>query len=322
MRRVIWSVLTGLGVFFIVLALMLRFFVPGQSVKFPLNEYSKITLEGTGLSYFSAAQVQEFSGVTMAATNTTAGNVAAADAAGSSRIAVWRSFTAIEDLTHHAPFQYSTEQLAFDRKTGVLINCCGTFVGSDHPHVSGQGYVWPFGTQKRTYQVFDTTLLKPVPYAYAGTATVDGITTYVFVAHIPSQQIGTQTLPASLVGLPGAEVTLPEFYSATKTDWVDPVTGTPIKFDLKQRYTLQDSSGATRLVLFDGDLTSTPASVAASAASDNSNANQIRFVEIWGPLGAGILGLILLVAGLVLAARRPEGQYEEYEAGEPVGSAS
>ena len=40
MRRVLGVVLTGLGAFFLVVALLFRFYMPGQVIKFPLNEYS------------------------------------------------------------------------------------------------------------------------------------------------------------------------------------------------------------------------------------------------------------------------------------------
>jgi hypothetical protein len=314
MRRVVWSVLTGLGVFFIVLAAMLRFFVPGQAVKAPLNEYTKGTLQGTNVTYFSAAQVQELTGVTMRATTTVEGDVAAAKAAGASKIAVWRSFTAVEDITNNQPFQYSSSVLAFDRTNGQLVNCCGEFVDSNHhPHLTGQGFLWPFNAGKHGYQVFDTTLLKPVTFNFAGTATTDGIATYRYVVHIPSQQIGTQTLPGSLLGLSATEVTLPEFYSADKTYWVDPVTGAPLAVTQTQRFTLQDNTGATQLVLFDGTLASTPASIASSVATDKSDDTKIALVEVILPIVGLLVGIILLVVGLVLSRSRAEDEAAGHE---------
>ena len=96
--------------------------------------------------------------------------------------------------------------------------------------MSGWAHVWPLGTQKKTYQVFDTTLLKPVPTTYAGTAVVDGETTYKFVETVTPTQAGTQTLPGSLVGIKDQQsVTLPEYYSATTTEYVDPTTGAPVE---------------------------------------------------------------------------------------------
>jgi len=328
MRRVVWSVLTGLGVFFIVVALMLRFFTPGQALKFPLNEHTIVTLQGTG-TYFSEAQLQELADVNVRVTETVLGDVGAADAAGSSHTAVWRSFASWTDTNNHARFVYMSSRLPFDRKTGVLLHCCGataseTDISGRHGlNISGQSFVWPIGTQKKTYQVFDATLGAPTPYRYTGTQIVNGITTYKFVTHIPNTAVGTQTVPASLVGLPGIEVTLPEYYTATKVVWVDPVTGAPIRHDERGQLVLQDSSGTTRLVLFAGDLVTTPASVAANASSDRSNQLKIQLVETVLPISAAVLGLILLVAGLVLSRRRMDDEYEEsedFDDGESYGS--
>ena len=308
MRRVLWPVLTGLGVFFIVIALMFWFVVPGQVVKAPLNEYTVSTVQGTGLSYFSAAQLQELSGVTMRGTETVEGDVAAAKASGSD-VAVWKAFTALEDVTNHQPFQYSSQSLAFDRKTGVLVNCCGEFIDSNHhPHVSAQGYLWPFNAQKQNYQVFSTTLLKPVTFRYVGTATTDGVPTYRFSSQVSNQQIGTQTLPASLLGMSGGEVTLPEFFTGTTTYWVDPVTGAPLQALESQRITLQDSTGATRLVLLDGTLASTAASVRNGIATDKSYRTKIQLVKVILPIVAVIIGVIALAAGLVLSRSRTEDE--------------
>jgi len=65
-----------------------------------------------------------------------------------------------------------------------------------------------------------------MPYTYAGTSTIHGIGVYRFVEHVSHSRAGSQTLPGSLVGSPGqASVTLPEYYTATNTDYVDPRTG-------------------------------------------------------------------------------------------------
>ncbi len=86
MRRVVWSVLTGLGAFFIVLAIMSWLYVPGQAVKFPLNEYSVSTLVANNASWFSPKSVSELSNVTLQITSTVKGDVTAANSLGSSKI--------------------------------------------------------------------------------------------------------------------------------------------------------------------------------------------------------------------------------------------
>ena len=62
------------------------------------------------------------------------------------------------------------------------------------------GYVFPINTQPKTYQVFDTTLNKPVPFTYNGTGTVGGIKTYKFVEDVPPTQDRVQ--PAVLDASP------------------------------------------------------------------------------------------------------------------------
>ena len=49
MRRVAGLTLTALGAFLVTLGLLLRLWVPGQVIKFPLNEYSVTTLTGNTL---------------------------------------------------------------------------------------------------------------------------------------------------------------------------------------------------------------------------------------------------------------------------------
>jgi hypothetical protein len=326
MRRVVWSVLTGLGVFFIVLALLSRFFVPGQAVKFPLNEVSKTTLQATGASYFSPKFLTEESGVTLQTTNTTVGYVAAAKSKGlnSSRVAVWRLYAAVEDITNHTAVSIPAgpNVFAFDRKTGVLVQWSGNSVNGTHVNLTsadGQGPLFPLGTKKQSYKVYDTTLKMPVTFHYRGLTSTNGVATYVFVAKVSAHQVGTQTLPGSLVGMTASQVTLPEFYSANETYYVDPVTGVPLAVNQAVQQTLQDSTGTTRLVLLNADFQTTPASVAKAVSRDNGGATAISLLKVTVPIVGGLLGVVLLGAGLVLS-RRPE--YEEYQEDEETVGAS
>ena len=153
--------------------------------------------------------------------------------------------------------------------------------------VTAQGSLFPLGTKKQDYQVFDTTLLKPVTFHYHGTATTDGVSTYVFVASVPATQVGTESVPGSLVGLTASEVTLPEFYAAQETYYVDPVTGVPLAVTENVKQTLQDSTGATKLVLLDANLKTTPASVASGVSTDNSGRSEISLLKLILPIVAG-----------------------------------
>ena len=58
MRRAIGLTLAGLGAFLLVIAVLLRTYVPGQVLKYPLNEYLVTQLVGHGTDYFSPAKVK------------------------------------------------------------------------------------------------------------------------------------------------------------------------------------------------------------------------------------------------------------------------
>ncbi len=152
------------------------------------------------------------------------------------------------------PISYSTERLAFDRRSGLLVNCCGAEIGTKRVKMSGQGFVWPIGVQQRNYQIFDTTLLKPETAQFVGTSTVDGLNVYVFVENVNNQQFGSITLPGSLVGITDQPtVTLPEYLSSNVTYYVDPGTGSPVKLVESQNNSLSNpSTGATALILLQG----------------------------------------------------------------------
>jgi hypothetical protein len=306
MRRAVGLVVSGLGAFLLVSGLLLRFYVAGQVVRFPLNEYQITTLAGQHVTYFSPSLLKDVTGVTMRVTKTIEGDVAA----GTSSRAVWVQFSYSYDATNGVPYQSLTQRSAFDRRTGELISCCGAAVGSYTGRQAGLAFVWPHGTQRRSYQIFDTTLLKPMQVTYAGQATIDGLSTYRFVEHVPAGQFGTQKLPGSLVGLHGQPtVTLDEYYQAANTYWVDPVTGAVVDTSEDQKITLKDSSGAQRLVLFGGDLAMTPRSVLSSVRADRSKRAPIEAITVTFPRGLGLAGAALLAVGawLALWRRKPAG---------------
>jgi Porin PorA len=310
MRRIIGISLAGLGAFLMVAALALVSYVSGHVIKYPLNEYLKTQLRGTGITYFSAPLVREVSGATLLTTSTVKGDAAA----GNSSTAVWNSFTYVYDTSNKQVFQYTTRRFAFDRRTAQLINCCAANVnGNSSISQSGLvGFLWPFGTQQQTYQVFDPVLNKPRPARFAGTSTIDGISVNRYVEQVPPTRAGSETLPASLVGMKGTgNVTLPEYYTGTNTFWVDPETGAQLNTTQVQKITLEDSTGAQRLILLDGTLKFTPQSIQTVVNIDNSARTKIGLLTVILPLVFGAVGLILLVTGIVLVLRRRDDQAQD-----------
>jgi hypothetical protein len=306
MRRV-GLVLAGLGTCLIVFALLVTSWVTGQVIKFPLNQYATVTLSDPNASYFSAAKLTELAGVNMEATYTIKGNAKA----GSSSTAVWNQFVYVYDQSNKQPVQSLSRTFAFDRRTAQLVNCCGSNInGSSSVRQTGYvGYVLPIGTKKQTYDVFDTNLNKAVPFTYSGIGDVEGTQAYKFTENVAPTQNGTQTLPGSLVNQAAASVTLPQYYQVQTTYWIDPVTGALLNVTQNEKLTLRNTDGSQALVLFDANLAATQASIDGLVALDNDQVSKASLVGTLLPLATGIVGLLLLIIGIVLA-RRPEGDVE------------
>ena len=147
--------------------MLLPTYISRQVVKFPLNESTTATLAGTGVSYFSQVKLTEKTDVSARATYTIKGDAAA----GNSSTAVWDESSKVYDVTNGLPVSSITSRFAFNRRTGELVDCCGANINGNHAirQTGLVGYVFPIGTQKQTYEVFDTTLDKTVPFVYSGT---------------------------------------------------------------------------------------------------------------------------------------------------------
>jgi hypothetical protein len=302
MRRNVGVVLTGLGTFLIVMAVVLPAWIVGQVVKFPLSEYETATLTGTGMSYFSATKVAQVNNVDIRATYTIKG----VPANGSSSVAVWDEFSYVYDTTNNQPVEIQTRTFAFNRKTAQLVNCCGANLnGNSAIEQTGVvGYVFPIGTQPKTYDIFDTTLDKPVPFRYDGTATVGGIRTYRFVENVPPTKIGYSPLSS----------TQPEYYSIHLTYWVDPDTGALVNVNEDQNlYLVDPATGARTTTLYGGDLQVTPASLSAIVKLDGNGRNELSLLTTILPIALGLVGALALAAGILLARGRHPTMEDELD---------
>jgi hypothetical protein len=301
-RRDLGFVVAAITGFLIAVAVLLPSFVAGQVTRFPLNDYETATLDASDASYFSVTKLAEVTGVSMQVTDTIKGDALL----GSSSTAVWDEFAYSYDKTNKLPVEATSRTVAFNRKTGQLVNCCGASVnGNTAINQHGVvGYVFPIGTKKRTYQVFDTTLDRPMPFVYSGSTTIRGITVYEFAENVAPVQFTTQTVPGSLAGLSTASVTLPEFYQMHVLYYVDPETGALIDVNEHEVLTLQSSGQA--ITLFDADLIETPASVDAVVKHDASGRNELTLLKVILPSALGLAAVITLVAGILLARKRPD----------------
>ena len=181
----------------------------------------------------------------------------------------------------------SIDTFATDRQTALAVDDAKYLADGAVPHV-GLVNKWPFDTEKKTYPYWDGTLGKAVDATYEGTKDYDGLETYEFSVVVP---------PTSAEILKDTQGT----YETTQTLWVDPVTGSII--DQSGSQVLMLESGTTVL---DIEVAYTDKTVQANVDDAKANGKLIGLMTGVLPWVALVLGLVLLVVGLMLArSRRP-----------------
>ena len=316
MKRWIGIVLIGIGVFLVVLAPLLRFYVVPSVAKAPLapgqttGGISTIVSTGIGRTVFYAEKLAAGEDpirrdVALTATRTTRGDVLAAEAvdAKNQDLAIYDS---IQTLVDEKNTIINSEQIRvpFDRVNSDLKNCCGGNVNGQTVTFEGINPLkFGFFLGKQTYSYFDTTVLKAVPMPYVTEESIQGLTTYKFEQTIEPTQIGTQDVPGNLVGETVATYTAPRFYSNTRTVWVDPITGSIIKGQEVQKQTLRGADGTDKTILLDATLAFDEPTVTANVNEAKDNGSKINLLKTTVPIIALILGVIALVGGILIVRR-------------------
>ena len=291
--------LAGLGVFLLVIGLMLRFYAAPRLVAAPTNLYLTLTLTAPGSAYFNEGALTSEHNATLSYSLTIRGDPK--DSTG--KLAVWDSYAALSDPKTGAQVNSTFQRLVFNRRTSELLTCCGASVNDDtRIRQHGIGILWPIGTRKTTYEVFDVNAQSAWPATYSGTARVQGITAYRFTQHIPPTLVAQMPgVPLSLLGVHGktGNVVANRYYQADNTFWIDPRTGVLIDTEQRILSVLHGPGGEGTLLGVRADLKMTPASQRSLASLASKNAAQIKIVRQTGPLGGVVLGLILILAATI-----------------------
>lgn len=306
MRRFLGPLLVGLGAFLFVAGLLLRFYAYPRVAVAPIDQASVTKLEASDAEIFDTTTLKPLT-TDLSVQSRTVGDVKASQAHGDN-VRVWVNTTSIrsEDGTVRSR---STERTAFDATSAEAVNCCDSFEENtdgqrEHVKRSGLVFKWPFGTDKKTYQVWDSTLDKTIAAKYVKESSIKGLKVYEFHASVPRTQTGEQEVPASVVGESGSgNVTAQNMYEADKTWYVEPVTGAIVDQSLDQNSTLA-IDGDDKITTTRADLKYTDATVAANVMDFKSKASQLKLVGVTVPIIAVVLGLVLLAVGGLLARRR------------------
>lgn len=299
-------VLIALGAFLIVLAPMVRWYAYPKLAVAPANQRSVTTLVGPNATLFDVGTLKEINTDLTTVVNTTGDSSTPDKAPGYVTYVNSTSTTSADGVMRSR----DVERMTFHETSGEANpKCCGDFVstteGVETP-VSHHGIVakFPFQTEKKSYDFWDSTLLKAQPIKYQGTGKVEGVDVYKFGQTLAPVAYETMEVPLSVLGLPGDEnVTADRVYGVTRTMWVEPETGVILKRSESVNETL-NYQNEPRVTLTKVTTGYDDKTVKKNADEYGSQATLLHLVRVTGPLAALVLGLLMVIAGIVLGRRR------------------
>lgn len=303
MRRWVGLVLLGLGVAFLVIAPMLKFYAVPKLAVAPLDLDPADTSDSEGVAsqLFDPSTLTERTNVPVTSTRYTTADVAASQQAGGN-IGVYDSFSRVNDATTGALITAGTERYAFDRTTSVLTTGSGSNVDGEpltEENIADAAIMplkMPFWVDKSaSYNYYDTSLGRGFPVTFTAEEDLQGLTVYKFEATIPPTQIGEMEGVGALVGSTDPAYKAPRFYANHRELWVDPTTGQIVNGSEDQLQTLRGPDGADKITIIKAKIGYTQQNIDDAVANAKSNSAKLKLLN-------NTLPLVLLVLGLVLAA--------------------
>jgi hypothetical protein len=290
MRRALGYAAFTFGCMLIFLAPLLYFYATPRVEKAPYDVDDTSVSIGSG-SYFSVKTLSVVGPAPLKNISTARGFPERS----TEDVAVIGIFSRTLDLTR-GDFDYGYSVYAFDRSTGYAVPSKWA-----KPPAEGLTLKFPFHTEKGTYRFWDSSAQRAFPATYTRTETVDGLDAYVFVSHVPPTILRSMEVPGGIVGQPAVKsVVTFRYYDATTTLWVEPFTGAILKAGQHSRQWLTDGAGTRLLTLADVDVVNDAPSVQSVVDQIKGKLWQLRLVSLWFPIGAPILGVLVLIVGLAL----------------------
>ncbi len=320
MTRNLPMLLAGVGAFLLTLIPLLRLHVYDQVLKAPLEQQSMTRSVAESATYLDPS-VMKIEVGSLVQTRWLIGDVLS----GTAERAVWGesvSLTTAEDQR----LDYHERRLAFDRRSGAVVNCCGEYLDEDtRIRQSGQAFRWPFQAGRHDYDLFDLRLRRPVRVTFDGVEQVGGVETYRYVQRTPRQLVPGEEapLPRRLLGLKGkGYVGVARYAEIRRTFWVEPVSGQPIKTEDQVRETLSTADGSARLTGLDALFRTSAGDVSAALETAAFYRRWILLVDVVVPVGGALLGGGCVVAAIWLVRRRsPAAQDQEQVPGDQLAQA-
>lgn len=306
MRRTVAVVLIALGVFCLAMAPLMRTWVASSLMKTPLDYYSELVNTGQA-DYFNIEDVEQVEDADVEAHTTVRADVASS----TDETVVWDQFTWIKDGETDFGISSTSRRAGHDRVTGEGVDCCDPMVDDVSVTQDGQLWKFPFFTEQRDYEFFETTVQETLPIEFDGVETIDGVEAYRFVQTVEPTVIDEQTVPREVAGLEGdGDVTGDVEYSVTRTYWIEPVSGSPINLSEDQKHVVV-VDGEEVLTMLEGELSYDDETIANSIANTEQARQFLPLLHTTLPIGSLIVGVGFIGVAVVLLVTGRRGERQE-----------
>jgi hypothetical protein len=296
MRKVFGYILFVLGLMFAFLAVFLVLYTVPRVEKAPTDVDQTVTSDGAG-EYFSAQRLAYVGPVSLEAIERYKGDPQAS----TDTVAVINYQNHLIASDTGGDIDFDKEVYAMDRTTGEAVNCCG-----EQPKHSGLELKFPFGTEKKTYQLWDGASDAAYPAEFVGVETIQGTEVYRFHSETGDVQMGFLDLPGTVLGRDPGNVEVERMYNASIDAWAEPVTGAIVKGS--KHVEQWAAENGTRLIPL-ADLTVTYNEPTVTKLIDDAKdaKKSLAMVKTTLPIVLPIIGIILAVIGFLLL-REPKGK--------------
>jgi hypothetical protein len=341
----------ALGIFFVGIAALAKFYAYPALAVAPADQVAHTVSTGPDATIFSVKELHEKEHVTLEARRTVRGDVAAAKEISKALkrdVVVFDTVVVTDDSVDYKlpeddsksdemPLSFVQERVVLDAHTGEAVRWAGKDASDNSgeyitttlnkedrlPPKDGDPYFdghhglvlkFPFGTEKKTYQFWDTSTRKAFPIKFVGEEKLYGLQTYKFEQDVPKQKIPQAKplqVPPSVIKETGtAAVTVDRMYQNKRTLWIEPVTGAIIKGQEEQfaslAYNGEDRVTATEVLIKYDDATvrkNVEGEKGSEEGNYKSSAAQLQLIGFWVPLLSLIVGLLLLALVVFLSVR-------------------
>lgn len=309
--RAIGLGLLGLGAFLLAAALAVRLFLEPALVKYPLDQTASPTAQGTDVDFFDLAAAEQLTGLQADVRQEVIGDPDS-EAAGDD-VAVW-NFGSTVTSTDGVLLNAGTYRVCIDRREAVAVECDVDHVDYDDDlDVEGLTLTFPFGTEQKDYDVFNSTVRQAFPATFEGEEELGGLDVYRFQLSIPETVIRETQVPGAFFGSDEAgSVTGEVVYSNERTIWVEPVSGVIVTSEENPETVLRGPDGEEGPTILAGNFAGDEDTIAAGVERAEDIRGQITLVSTVLPLSLAGVGLVVLLIGVLLIRRgRPAGAHRD-----------